>query len=49
MEERELLTMRYYLGLSDREIGQELGLAEKAVNARIRRLLEKCRKLLNRT
>ena len=48
-EERELLTMRYWLGLSDREIGQELGITEKAVSARFHRLLEKCRKLVNRT
>jgi RNA polymerase sigma-70 factor (ECF subfamily) len=48
-QERELLTMRYWLGLSEREIGQQLGLTEKAVSARFRRLLEKCRKLVNQT
>ena len=48
-DERELLTMRYWLGLSEREIGQALGITEKAVSARFRRLLEKCRKLVNQT
>ena len=47
--ERELLTMRYWLGLSDREIGQRLGVNEKAVSARFHRVLEKCRKLVNQT
>lgn len=45
VQERELLTMRYWLGLSDREIGQTLGVTEKAVGARFHRVLEKCRKL----
>lgn len=49
VEERELLTLRYWLGLSDREIGQRLGVTEGAVNARFRRVLEKCRKLAKQT
>ena len=49
LPERELLTLRYWLGLSDREIGLQLGLTEKAVSARFHRVLEKCRKLAKQT
>lgn len=49
VQERELLTLRYWMGLSDKEIGQRLGVTEKAVSARFHRVLEKCRKLVNQT
>ena len=45
LSERELLTLRYWVGLSDREIGVRLGITEKAVSSRFHRILEKCRKL----
>lgn len=48
-QEREILTMRYWLGLSDREIAQRLGVTDKAANARIQRALENCRKLAKQT
>ena len=46
-EERELLNMRYVMGLKDREVGDLLDLPEKTVNKRYQRLLTKCRLLLN--
>ncbi len=41
--ERELLTMRYAMELSYKEMAQELGSNEKAVAKRMERLLSKCR------
>ena len=43
--ERELIAMIYFQGLSNPEIGQILGINAKAVSERHRRLLAKCRKL----
>lgn len=44
-QERELIAMIYFQGLSNPEIGQILGINAKAVSERHRRLLAKCRKL----
>ena len=46
-EERELLNMRYVMGLKDEEIAALLDMEKKTVNKRIQRLLAKCRNLLN--
>ncbi len=43
--ERELVAMRYFAGLSNPEIGEKLQISPKAVSERVRRVLEKCRKL----
>ena len=45
--ERELLNMRYVMGLRDREIGALLQINEKAANKRIKRLLTKCRIIMS--
>ena len=44
--ERELLSWRYFLGLSNREIALKLNISEKAVGERFRRLLAKCRNIV---
>ena len=48
-EERELLNMRYVMGLKDEEIAALLDMEKKTVNKRLQRLLAKCRDLLNGT
>ena len=48
-QERELLNMRYTMGLSDGEIAEMLGLPKKTVNKRFQRLLQKCRLIMNST
>lgn len=45
-EERRLLLLRYYQGWKNPEIAAELGISANAVSERYRRLLAKCRKLL---
>ena len=40
--DRELLTMRYTMNMSYREIAQEIGSNEKAVGKRMERLVSKC-------
>ena len=45
VKEREMLNYRYLLGMSNKEIAQELNIGEKAVSERYRRLLAKCRKI----
>ena len=47
--ERELLDMRYVMGLKDREIGDILGIPGKTAGKRIQRLLAKCRDILEET
>ena len=47
-EERELLTMRFALELSYKEMAQILDSNDKAVARRVERLLEKCRKIRER-
>ena len=44
-QERELLTMRYFMEMKNGDIAEKLGIAPKAVSERLRRLLQKCRKL----
>lgn len=44
-EERELLSMRYAMDLQVKDIADILGINPKAATERIRRLLEKCRKI----
>ncbi len=46
--ERELLTMRYAMELSYKEMAEELGSNEKAVAKRMERLLSKCREIAER-
>ena len=43
--ERTLLSWRYFLELSNREIAQKLGITEKAASKRILKALAKCRKI----
>ena len=43
VQERTLLNWRYFLGLSNREIAQKLGITEKAASKRIIKTLAKCR------
>ncbi len=45
-EEREILLMRYIREMSNPEIAQETGLSPKSVSERIRRILAKCRKIM---
>lgn len=45
-EEKQLLGLRYRMELSDKEIGELLGLPVKTVNKRLQRLLAKCRIIL---
>ena len=45
-EERHLLILRYFMDAKNPEIAQELGISAKAVSERYRRLLVKCRKLM---
>lgn len=45
-EERHMLLMRYYMDMKNPEIADELGISAKAVSERYRRLVEKCRKLM---
>ena len=40
---RELLTMRYTMNMSYKEMAEELGSNEKAVGKRVKRLVSKCR------
>ncbi|MCR5674371.1 MAG: sigma-70 family RNA polymerase sigma factor [Lachnospiraceae bacterium] len=47
-DERELFSMRLAADLSFKEIGEVLGISEKAATERYRRLLKKCRKLTER-
>ncbi len=44
-EERELISLRYGMDLSPSEISKILGISPKAVSERLRRLIEKCRKI----
>ena len=44
--EREFLNMRYAIQMTDREIGETLGIPAKTVNKRYQRLLKKCRDIL---
>lgn len=44
-EERDFLSMRYGLGLSNREVAQALRISEAAAAKRYVRLLDKCRKI----
>lgn len=44
-EERELLSLRFGLELSYKEIAEQVNAKEKAVGARINRILEKCRRI----
>lgn len=44
-QERELLTMRYFMEMKNGDIAEKLGIAPKTVSERLRRLLQKCRKL----
>lgn len=45
LREREYLNLRYGMELTNREIARRLGITEKAVSDRYRRLLSKCRRL----
>lgn len=45
-EERHLLLLRYYMDAKNQEIAAELDISPKAVSERCRRLLMKCRQLL---
>lgn len=45
VREREFLNWRYVLDLSNGEIARKLGISEKAVSDRYRRLLAKCEKI----
>lgn len=45
LREREFLNLRYGMELSNGEIAERLGITEKAVSDRYRRLLSKCRKI----
>ena len=45
-EERHLLILRYFMAAKNPEIAEELGISAKAVSERYRRLLVKCRKLM---
>ena len=45
-QERELATMIYFQNMKNPEIGEILGIAPKAVSERHRRLLAKCRRLV---
>lgn len=45
VQERELLGLRYSLGLSNREIASKLGITEQAVVGRFHRVLAKCREI----
>ncbi len=38
--------MRYYMDMKNPDIAEQLGIAPKAVSERCRRLLLKCRKLM---
>ena len=40
--DRDLLTMRYTMNMSYREIADEIGSNEKAVGKRVERLVSKC-------
>ena len=44
-EERELLSLRYGADIQVKELAAILGIAPKAATERVRRLLEKCRKM----
>ncbi len=44
-KEREMLALRYGMGLSNDEIGRLIGISANAVSQRFRRLLMKCRQL----
>ena len=44
-EERDFLSMRYGLGMSNREVAEALGVSEAATAKRYVRLLDKCRKI----
>ncbi len=46
-EEREIITMRYIREMSNPEIAQEMGTNAKAVSERIRRILNKCRRIMD--
>jgi len=47
--ERELIGMIYFQKMKNEEIGNVLGIAPKAVSERHRRLLAKCRKIVEKT
>ncbi len=44
-EERELLSLRFGLELSYREIAERVGSKEKSVGAKMNRIIEKCRRI----
>lgn len=44
--ERDLIVMRYFMEMTNPEIGARLNISPKSVCERFRRLLEKCRRLL---
>ena len=46
-EERHLLILRYFMEEKNPDIARELGISAKAVSERYRRLLLKCRKLMD--
>ena len=46
--ERELLAYRYQLGYSNEEVAKKIGSTPKAVSERYRRLLAKCKKVLEK-
>ncbi len=46
--EREFLAMRYQSGLTNEEIGNMIGIQPKAVSERYRRLLKKCREIVEK-
>ncbi len=48
-EERSFLNLRYALELSNSEIAQRMDSNEKAISERYRRLLAKCKKILERS
>lgn len=47
-EERELLTMRYFMEMKNPDIAQQLGISAKAVCERYRRLLKKCEGMIDK-
>ena len=47
-KERELLTMRFVLEFSYKEIAEQLSSNEKAIARRVERLLDKCRRIRDR-
>ena len=48
VEDRELIHDIYYEGKSEKEIGKEIGISQKAVSKRLHRTLQKLQILINR-